>query len=481
MRKFFLAAAVALLTLTVAAPAMAIDFKMTGLFWWENATGDDGDRNSRTHDSKQFGRFLMRPRFHAVAEGGKLWGMIEYDIAPAGFRTVGRQPRANLFGNRFIVDFLIPGTQLRFRFGRTDWLGPNKESMGSFKGLTRRPGLGLYGKLTKNLFLNFHDMKYGESNNADSPNRNTGISASDKDVYHLKLTYKASPTLSIAPFVFWDHANGVNAGDQFASGGPRPGFNIFWYGAHVSGKVGNFSYKAWGMIQDGDIEFSRGDNRADIDIEAWAAFLRTWLTMGKFKLGFYASFTSGDDDTTDQVGGGSRGMTGRQADNQLKRFATPRQNTQGWADGPQLITEFRWTTMPFYKFASRNGTGNGDLSGNGLQFYELLGKYAVTKKFNLEGNVSIIRTSAKRPDIDANFDGDTTDPGDATFDSAKDIGTEIDIAGIYKIYKNLTGLLVFSYLFAGDYGIQNTSGGTVLIARDFDDTWALFFLMKYTF
>ncbi len=56
-----------------------------------------------------------------------------------------------------------------------------------------------------------------------------------------------------------------------------------------------------------------------------------------------------------------------------------------------------------------------------------------------------------------------------------------DVAALYKVYKNLTGVLVFSYLFAGDYGVQQTSGGATLNPRDFDDTWALFFLMKYTF
>ena len=85
------------------------------------------------------------------------------------------------------------------------------------------------------------------------------------------------------------------------------------------------------------------------------------------------------------------------------------------------------------------------------------------------GNISVIRSAAKRADIDG-----TGTASAATFDSAKDIGTEIDLSLKYSIYKGFFTRLTFAYLFSGDYG-KSTTG------RDFDDTWALYSEMRYTF
>ncbi|MEE9240132.1 MAG: hypothetical protein V3U53_02965, partial [bacterium] len=206
------------------------------------------------------------------------------------------------------------------------------------------------------------------------------------------------------------------------------------------------------------------------------------LNFGKLRVGFYGHFFSGDDDTTSATGGVTSltNVSARQRDNELSRFSAPRINGTSRLVGPQLVTRRRFSTMsPVFGSENRPGGGNGGANMNGAQIYEILIKYQITKKLTFDGNISLIRSAAKRADIDANFDRDTTDAGDATFDSAKDFGTEIDLSLKYQIYKSLFTRLTFAYLFAGDYGKQATSGGAAVNARDFDDTWALFSELRH--
>lgn len=474
MRKFLFVIAAAVLAVSMAAPAQAIEFKMTGLFWMEGVSSDDADRNSRQHDGKQFTRFLMRPRFHAIAEGGKVWAIAEIDIAGAGFRIVGvGAGRGDTQSNRHVVDFLIPGTQLRFRFGKSDWIGPSKGMMGSFVGLTRGQGFALYGKLTNKLSLWAHDFQYNEDLGTtagfQSPGRNTGEKAEDGDVYHIRLTYKVSPNMSLTPFVYWDKLNGRDNSDA------TPEFDIFWFGLHAKGKAGILSYEFMGMIQDGEIQFSQSSARKDIDIKAWGGFLAVNLNFGKLKVGTRIHLTSGDDDDN------ATGMLGTQKDSELERFTTIRQGNSGWAIGPQLITERRFNTIPVFKTASRQGTGNGGASGNGLQFYTLNAKYALTKKINLSGWLTFIRNDAQRSNVDANNNGSARDAGDTEYTNDKDLGTEIDLRADWKMYKNLTLTGAVAYLFAGDYGKVKTENGAAVNSRALDDTWALYMMIRFTF
>ncbi len=72
MRKFLLSVTLFMLALGVAFPVSAVEFKFTGTYRFRGMTSDDGDRNSRNHDSRQFAQHRYRPRFHAIAEKGKL-------------------------------------------------------------------------------------------------------------------------------------------------------------------------------------------------------------------------------------------------------------------------------------------------------------------------------------------------------------------------------------------------------------------------
>ncbi|MDP6365078.1 MAG: hypothetical protein QF787_02860, partial [Nitrospinota bacterium] len=247
--------------------------------------------------------------------------------------------------------------------------------------------------------------------------------------------------------------------------------DVWYYGLHVNAKFGIASIKAMGVINSGELDFSRGinaDGRSDLDIEGYAILIRSWLNFGKLKVGFYGSFMPGDSDLTSATGD-----FGTQADNKLTRFTSMRNGTACRINGPQLYTSRRYSTMN-PAFAARNICGNGDggVGGNGSHIYELMYKYKLTKALGVEGNVSFIRSAAARADIDTDADG----IADTNFVSDKSIGTEVDISAKYDIYKGLWARLTYAHMFAGDYGKSSDVG-----TRAFDDSWALYWELRHTF
>lgn len=486
-KKMLLTLTVLAIAVSAAAPhfAFAAEVKMTGIFRFRGVTGDDLDRNERAHDSTQFMDSLMRVRWTAVSEGGRVFAIYELDgfdrNVPGANGNVRFGTTTGRFGvgiNRWIMDAAIPGTTLRFRVGKTDWTSPDNEIIGG-AGLNRIQGYGIYGKLYGPLTLSLWSVKYNEGVTA----------AADGDLYHLAVFWKAAPSVTITPWVAWDHLNnGCTAGTLNATvpacTATRPDLDIFWYALNVNAKFGIASINVTGVFEDGEVEFGRGTGLSDIDIEAWALLIRLWLNFGKLRVGFFGHFFSGDDDTTSEVGGVTSitNVSARQADNKLKRFSAPRVNGTSRLVGPQLLTRRRFSTMaPVFGAENRPGGGNGGANMNGAQIYELLIRYQITKALTFDGNISLIRSAAKRADIDANFDGDTLDPGDSTYDSAKDFGTEIDLSLRYQIYKSMFARLTFAYLFAGDYGKLSTLAGAVPAGgvRDFDDSWALFSELRH--
>ena len=486
MRKIFIALAAVVVTLAIAAPhfASAAEIKMTGIYRFRGVTGDDFDRNDKAHDSRQSMDWLARPRWTAVSEGGKVFAIYELDVfdrnisGANGNVTFGTATsRLNVGLNRWVIDAAIPGTTLRFRVGKSDWTDPSNEIIGG-AGLNRIQGFGVYGKLMGPLTLSLWTVKYNEGLAA----------AADGDLYHLSVAWKAAPSILITPWLAWDHLNngctvGTGNATTPACTATRPDIDMWYYGVNLKAKFGIASLNLTGVIQDGEVEFGRGAGRSDIDVQAYAALIRLWFNFGKLKVGFYGHFFSGDDDDTTAVGGatGTALLTGRQGDNKLKRFSGPRQNGTSRLVGPQLVTRRRFSTLAVFGAENRGGGGNGGTRMNGAQIYELLIKYKITKALTFDGNISLIRSAERRVSIDANFDGDTLDAGDMTYDSAKDFGTEIDLSLKYQIYKTMFARLTFAYLIAGDYGKLKTVAGVAPATgtQGLDDTWALYSELRH--
>ncbi len=503
MRKYFIWLAAIALLVTTASAAYAIEMKMTGFYRVRGYTANDGDRNSRSHDSQQDNDRLWRPRFTVTSDDKKVWAIYEFDLQSGDWGTDAARPAAGV--NRYVMDFVVPGSTLRFRMGRTDWTSPDKEIFDSF-GNSRRTGFGLYGKLFGPVSLSSFTFKYEEG-------ANNGRDRTDADAWYLALAWKAAPSVTITPWFAYDQKNGgdptvtaasssivfrdteavvgdgeislglADGNGNFAVVVPGaasiafdPGYNLIYYALNVKAKFGIADIDASFVVNDGDIDYSRGDPRPDVDLDGFALLIRTWFTFGKLKVGYAGTFISGDDDRTDQTG-----VNGRQPDNKLSRFIFPQLNGSGQLLGPQLITRRRYHAINIMGANATPRAGEGGVATNGVSTHEFLATYQATKDLTLAGEIAFARSHSQRVDIDANFDNDVLDPGDTTYKGDKEIGTEVDAHFSYNIYPGLILKGTYSYLWAGDYGVEDTNAGSPSVVRGLDDTWAAHIGLRYVF
>jgi hypothetical protein len=463
MRKFLMVLAVAIMTLAFVGPEIAsaagADIKMIGIMRWRGVTLDDADGNSDVHDSEAFADSLVRMRWTARSEGGKVWGLYETDFS-SGNGVIGNNGgrRRDVGVNRWLVDFAIPGSTLRARFGKTDWTAPgsSRDIIGG-SGRNRIEGYGIYGKLFGPVSMSLWTTKTNEGFEEFT----------DIDSYYLSVTWKAAPAISITPWFYWYHDKDGNcAGEGADPGDPNFGvcgtesatWDIKYYALQSSMKFGIASIDLTGIISDGEQDFSRGSGLSDIDQEGWAILTRFWFSFGKLKVGVYTHHFSGDDDS----------------DGTNDRFVGPRLNGASRLDGPQLITGRRYSTIGvFTARRNRQGGGNGGAGMNGAHIFELLGKYQITKSLEVMGNISYIQSDKRRVNTSGGCNGVSCP--DTNFDSSKDVGVELDASIKYSIYKSLWARLTGAYLFAGDYGRNKTLGNNI------DDTWAIYSEIRHTF
>ena len=450
MRKYILALLAGLLAASLAAPSYAADFKYTGIFRLRGITAEDLDRNSRSHDGNQLYDALVRPRFTATSEGGKLWSIFELDYSDSNHIYGSTTADTTVAVNRWLIDFAVPGTTLRARVGRTDYTDPSGEIYDTV-GAHRQDGLALYGKLFGPVSLSAFTVKLSEGLQA----------ATDSDNHYLALKWQAAPQIAITPWIANSRRNGTtNTTD----------YDLYYYALHGQAKIGILDITVQGIWQDGTSAEVTGAGRAaglhDVDIEAYAIMIRSWLTFGRLKIGLYYTYLSGDDDPVTATGNGAQ-----QPDNELGRFVFP--TSAGYFEGPNIITGRRWSTITANDpgrgtgniVSNRTATGDGrNTQLNGVNMPEILFKYQVTPAFLLEGGVSLIYSAERAPDV-----------GATTYKSDKNFGTAFEMGFRWDIYKQLALWVVGSYLTAGDYG-QPSAAGT----RGWDDSWAVYYEFRHT-
>lgn len=384
MRKILLTIFALALVVAFTAPSYAADFKYSGFYRVRGSSeaveGDDGEKD-RYLDA------LIRPRF--TAKSGAVTAVYELDFAPGandGFAVgAGRQTVGT---NRWVLDFAVPGSALRVRMGRTDYVSPDKEIYDS-GGRHREPGIAIYGKLSKNISVS----AFMTSTREDAGPENDDV----KD-YYASLSFKLSPTLTLTPWV----ANSRNA----AAGG----YDYSFLGVHAKTKVGILNVNGSVVIQEGDL--SSGD-----ELSGWAVLLRTSASLGKLKLSGNLTMLSGNDGT-------KAGEDGR--------FNTPQQGGSGWFVGGHIMSSRRWTTL------GNNIRSVHLRSLNGATVIEGLADFKVSKTLTLAGGVSLY--NAAEPSLAAN-----------TMD-AKEYGTELNAGFKWKIHSNLELRAVGAVILRGDYG-----------------------------
>jgi hypothetical protein len=451
MRKFLLSLAVAVLAVGLVLPEVfAASFKFTGMFRYRGVSYDNADRADGTEDGNQKGDTLMRPRFTAVSEGGKIKAVYELDLGSGAITGSKLAPKVN----RHYVQFALPGTKLKVQYGRDDYFTPGKMVVTS-SGRNRNYGWEVTGKAA-GMKMTAWTVKLAEGAAGGSGGPFAG--KNDADLHHIGFTTKMGG-VTLTPHLT------VEA-DGRGSGTTSPDRDIRWWGLNAKTKVGMFSVKVDASYQEGEIDYpSSSATVNDIDIQASMIHVSATTKVGKSKVTFRAVSSTGDTDGL--KASESHGVTAQQSGStELSRFSTPNNDAQGWFDNPQLISRKRYSTFNISNGnETRSGSGNGGTSGNGLRVMEIIVSHPISKKLSFKGNLSSIHSSESAQDIS----------GGTQYVSDTNIGTEVDASLKYKFYKSLWAQVTYAYLAVGDYGKSTTA------TTNLDDTWCWYFELRHSF
>ncbi len=435
MRKILLTLFALALVVAFTAPSYAADFKMTGFYRVRAFSASLNQADNDTDDGSASGiDALIRPRFNTSVDGGKIKAIWEIDWYEARTKDAlsgdnehshqtAHDANANaIFGrtggrigvgtNRWIIDFAVPGSALRMRLGRTDYTSPDKEIFDS-AGASRKPGIALYGKLSKNMSLSMFMFRAG----ASGEGRTIGTADENKDSYYAALGIKASPTVTLTPWVAM-HRDGK-------------GTSLTYAALHAKAKVGIFNVSATGVSVG-------GDKSADMDASGWAMLVRSSASMGKLTLMGNLTMLSGDDNMDD---------------NEEGRFSSLFPNGGDIVSGILISGRGNIMLIDVNERAAGNQSTGKLTRTNGAVIGELGIKYKVSKTFDLGAGIYVYQSA------EADMEGD------------EDYGTEFDVGMQWKIYPNLQLRAGFAYLAAGDYGSNN----------DKEDSWMAAASLRHIF
>ncbi|MCY4384161.1 MAG: hypothetical protein OXE44_13530 [Nitrospinae bacterium] len=430
MRKLLLALFAMALVVAFTAPSYAADFKYTGFFRIRGIAGNNGDRNDDADDSAQGFDALTRPRFTATTDKGAIWALWEidwYEARSENDRTPNDANANILFGrsggrvgvgtNRWVVDFAVPGSALRARWGRTDYTSPDKQIFDSAGG-TRWPGLAVYGKLSKNMSLSMFMTRTALSGRG----RNIGPEDENRDNYYASVGIKVSPAVTLTPWV--------------ALSRDGMGRSLTYAALNAKTKVGIVGLNLSGVSVGGDAA-------ANTDASGWALLASGKASLGKLTLIGTAIMLSGDDNANDGeegefanlMPGGGQFISGV--------MVTDRSTTGG-------ITSFR------ARLPGAGGTRNTRFQNlNGAVVIGGDAVYKISKTFKVAAGVHIYQSA------EDDMEGDT------------DYGTEFNTGFEWKIYPKLRLRTQFGYLATGDYGISPGDPD--------DDAWTAMFSLDHFF
>ncbi len=429
MRKILLALFAMVLVVAFTAPSYAADFKYSGFFRIRGIAGNNGDRDEDNDDSISGFDALTRPRFTAKTDKGKIWALWEIDW----FEESGNSNANTVFGrdrgrvgvgtNRWVVDFAVPGSKFRARWGRTDFTSPDKQIFDS-AGASRWPGMAVYGKLSKNISLSMFMARRGTSGSG----LRMGAEDANDDRYYGSVGIKVSPAVTLTPWL--------------ALARDGQGKSLTYAALHAKGKVGIVGLNLSGVSVSGDAD-------EDTDASGWALLASGKASLGKLTLIGTAILLSGDDEADDGeegkfanlMPGGGQFISGvmvtdRSTTGGITSF---RARLQGGA-GPTRATRFQ------------NLNGAVVLGGDAV--------YKVTKTFKIFGGVHIYQSAEEAPGADMVDD--------------TNFGTEFNTGFHWNVYPKLQLRTQFAYLSAGDYG-------KAMSDDDFDDSWTAMFSLRHGF
>ncbi len=486
------------------APTYAADMKMSGFFRVRGAAVDNADGDDDKGDSTRYYDALFRPRFTVKTNDGKTMAVWEPEFASpnSGFAAGASRPTVGV--DIWLIDFAVPGTELRLRMGRTVYGSPDGEiydtSVRHFE-----PGFALYGKLSKNTSLSAFHTKMKEDTSDDN---------GDQSDYLVAVRMKFTPTLTLTPWA----AKSVDEAEG--------SYDYNYFALNAKTKLGVVNVNASGVWQEGEVA-------TGVDVSAWALLVRTSAGMGKLKLMGNITMLSGEKDmaivdVTSRESGkiGATASRTTTEDAEYGGFITPQLGGSGWLYGGHIMSARRWMPLrnaiqdvtmggrgaPYSVSVVENVNADGDGLGtlkavnagnvrkmNGTTTIEALAEYKVSKTLTIGGGLSYYQSAAAAPAVcldgiqvdnsgfysliggtvvagcDApDSAGDVQNDARIAYDDAKHFGTELNLGFKWKIYPNLELLGVAAYMKFGDYGLMEGAEG-------YDDMWALGWTLRHKF
>lgn len=304
MKKYLVMAIVGVFLLATVLPAIAADFKFSGSYRMRGYYYDNIKNQAKDVDDKYVEtQTRLRPKFTATSEGGKLVGVMYLEI---GDITWGKGGGAdgNLFGGtssrtapssggevgtdgvnvetkQAYIDFEVPGTPVRARFGLQDWISSKSmifdDDFAGFK---------VYGKVAPVAFSLFDIKAEEKTGKADSI-----FGKDDYDVYGMTLDVAPVENINVGVY-------GLYALDRkdASVGQNRTGT---WIGLTSSGKFGPVKYTA--DFAYGQAEFMSGSAKKKqkgsvIDVSAGADIGPVGALVKGFWSSKYKTKDSGDRD-----------------------------------------------------------------------------------------------------------------------------------------------------------------------------------------
>ena len=419
MIKRFLAVLFALGLIAVfSIPAAAVDVKFSGYYsvWGfhdDNHNLGDGDDESPSNDF--YSQRLRLNTIFQVTDGlrlttacdimEKMWGTERQRHFAGGDDVDLPKDESNIDFDKVYVSFDVPFGTFHVGYMPDNQYGTVfGDDIYTNLGIIRY--IGTTGPWTYCAYITKKEELDANSDESDA----------DEDWYTAFVNYNWD---SGEAGLLYRYINDATMSDDGTPGPPDEGYKIQGHvltpyvkatfgPVYVEGQI----YYAFG---DDALEWEEsGPGREDVDLDSLTAYIMARVDLQQFYVGAQFAYAQGDDDPYDDEENGYLGT--------------------GTRYNPCLILgnwEFNHWTGP-------TGTANGDEFGVGSQMYNVL-------FYQVFAGIKPIEK------LDIKVSAAYAEPDEEVRGNDDEYGSEFDITATYKIYDNLSYMVGFGYLCAGDY------------------------------
>lgn len=252
----------------------------------------------------------------------------------------------------------------------------------------------------------------------------------------------------------------IDAVDAFNSGtntwsGTRGEMNLHYFGGHTEYRLENVVLTGWINVNTGSVDdLTINGSLTDVDVQGYAASVKAGTNIGHLKLNLRGTYFSGDDDLSD----GEADFIVNPLATESFAFAT---------DGFMIFTpDVNWDSVGQYGFAMVDAAW----AGYGLAAVNLTASYKPTHASYVSGGIGYFSSLE-----------DTTND-DRQDRNGTGLGTEIFLRAGFKMAENLDLSLNGAYAWLGDF-YDNHGGGLAAntATSDIEDPYEVYAMASLSF